>query len=85
MKLATVDTDIGPVPKWAIAARVEHTVKGAGGEWMPQALDVGSGRYLAAVFDLSAGKAGVCLYAPVWTCPERALHNAVKVAEQVAR
>ncbi|MFN3844497.1 MAG: hypothetical protein ACK4RZ_01580 [Paracoccaceae bacterium] len=76
--------NIGPIPAWAIATRTGHVAKGDGGEWLPQSVDVGSGRYLSAVYAVDPTRRGVCLYSPVWTCPDAALYAAQKAAQQMA-
>lgn len=76
--------DIGPIPVRAVATRTGHVAEGDGGQWLPQSVDMGGGRYLAVVCAVDPTRRGVCLYSPVWTCPDAALYAAQKAAQQMA-
>lgn len=76
--------DIGPASKHGVRAQYGQLVEGEGGKWLPFALDLGNGRYLSGLAEVAADKWPVCLYAPVWTCPEIALSSAAKVAGRMA-
>ncbi len=77
---------IGPVPRWAKAARTGQVAKGPGGQWLPQALEIATGCYVASVFaiDLEGDSAPACIRAPVWNCPDTALAAAEVVARGMA-
>lgn len=74
---------IGPIPAGVSPADVGRLYCGDGGAWQAVALACGGGLYLSALIPL--GGAGVCLTAPVWTCPAvavRAAENAARLAAE---
>ncbi len=77
-------SDVCPIPAGAIAVRTGDLVTNGRDQWLPQSIDMGGGRYLSAIVAVEPTLRGVCLSAPVWTCPDAALYAAQKAAQQMA-